>query len=161
MLEGKLTSEIRLIQEKHLGIPASNKAVTTWITGLIYSLIKIIHSQWIYRNEVVHKRTADGLTRVEGANIRIDIRSQLRLGRRGLDDEDKFLVEHTFQEINQCYGEEKKDMVMCHQGCSSCIFSSIGCTSHFFHLIFSFFQTFDIYISLNPSWHSPALRIFF
>ena len=107
-IEGKLTTEIRLIQAKHLDIPASNKTVTKWITGLISYLIKIIHSQWIYRNEVVHKRTADGLKRIEGANIRIAIRSQLKLGPSTLDDEDKFLVNHTFQEINQWHGEEKK-----------------------------------------------------
>ena len=107
-LEGKLTTEIRSIQAKHLGIPASNKTVTKWMTGLISFLLKIIHSQWIYRNEVVHKRTADGLKRIEGANIRIAIRSQLKLGPSTLDDEDKFLVNHTFQEINQWHGEEKK-----------------------------------------------------
>ena len=107
-LEGKLTSEIRVIYARYIGLPTSDTTVTKWITGLISSLLKTIHSQWIYRNEVVHKRNADGLKHVEGANVRIAIRSQLRLGTNGLDDEDKFLVQHTYHEINKWSGEEKK-----------------------------------------------------
>ena len=107
-MEDKLSNEIRPLQATYLNTIPFDKIVTTWITGIISQLIKIIHSQWIYRNEVVHKRTADGLKRVEGANIRIAIRSHLRQGTTGLDDEDKFLVKHTFQEINRWSGDEKK-----------------------------------------------------
>ena len=107
-LEGKVSNEICPLQATYLDTIPSDKIVTTWITGLISHLIKIIRSQWIYRNEIVHKRTADGLKQVEGANIRIAIRSQLRQGTTGLDDEDKFLVWHTYQEINNWSGDEKK-----------------------------------------------------
>ena len=100
-LEGKFASEIRVIQAKYIGLPASDTTVTTWITGLISSLLKTIHSKWIYRNEEVYKRTADGLKHVEGANVRIAIRSQLKIGTNGLDEEDKFLVQNTYHEINK------------------------------------------------------------
>ena len=56
---------------------------------------------------MVHKRNADGLKHIDGANIRIAIRSQLRLVTNEIDDEDKFLVQHTYHEINKWFGEEK------------------------------------------------------
>ena len=40
--------------------------------------------------------------------MRIAIRSHLRQGTTGLDDEDNFLVRHTFHEINSWSGDEKK-----------------------------------------------------
>ena len=78
------------------------------MTKFISQLLHIIHSQRLYRNEVVHRRTKDGLKKSEGAAIRIAIRVQLRLGTQDLDAEDHFLLHHTYEEISTWTGEEKK-----------------------------------------------------
>lgn len=106
-LEVKLTTKIRVIQAKYISLPSSDNKLTKWTTGIFSFLLKTIHSQWINRNKVVHKRNTDGLKYIEGANVRISIRSQLRLVTNGLDDEDKFLVQHTYHKINTWCGEEK------------------------------------------------------
>ena len=77
------------------------------MTHIIAHLLKTIHSKWLYRNEVVHKRTADGRKHVGGKNIRISIRSQLRKGPGGLDVQDKFLLNHSEREINIWSGGNK------------------------------------------------------
>ena len=107
-MEGKITNEIRSFQHKYLISISSSISIHTWISKLISHLLHIIHSQWLYRNEVVHRKTQDGLKRSEGAAIRIAIRVQLRLGRHDLDAEDHFLLHHTYNEISTWSGEEKK-----------------------------------------------------
>ena len=107
-MEGKITTEIRTLQHKHLISISSSIPIQTWITNFISQLLHVLHSQWLYRNEVVHRRTQDGLKRSEGAAIRIAIRVQLRLGIQDLDVEDHFLLHHTYDEISTWSGEEKK-----------------------------------------------------
>ena len=107
-LEGKITTEIRQIQTVHLQNISSDINIDTWIQSLISQLLHFIHVQWLYRNEVVHRKTKDGLKRSEGAAIRIAIRVQLNLGIDDIDEEDHFLLQHTAEEIYQWSGEEKK-----------------------------------------------------
>ena len=107
-MEGKITTEIRHLQHQYLISISSPIPIQQWISNLISQLLHILHSQWLYRNEVVHRRTKDGLKRSEGAAIRIAIRVQLRLGTQDLDVEDHFLLHHTYDEISTWTGEGKK-----------------------------------------------------
>ena len=107
-MEGKLTTEIRLIQEQYLNSISSSTPIQSWISKFISQLLHILHTQWLYRNEIVHTRTSGGLKKSEGAAICIAIRVQLRLGTQDLDAEDHFLLHHTYDEISTWTGEEKK-----------------------------------------------------
>ena len=71
-------------------------------------LLQMVHSQWLYRNEVVHSQSKDGFTKADGAEVRLLIRAQLKMGKEGLDDDHHFLLSHTFTQINSWTGAEKK-----------------------------------------------------
>ena len=107
-VEGKLSTEIRTIQANYLKSTDTTTNIQQWIITVITQLLQMVHSQWIYRNEVVHSRSKDGLTKIEGAEIRLLIRAQLKLGIEGLDEDDHFLLSHTFNQINSWSGEEKR-----------------------------------------------------
>ena len=107
-MEGKISIKLRTKQHNYLQSISSDRAATHWASGLIAELLKMVHTQWIYRTSIVHKRTRDGLKKVEGANLRIDIRAQLHQGIRNLHPKDVFLANHTFQEINTWAGDDKK-----------------------------------------------------
>ena len=106
--EGKISNEFRLIQHEYFVSIGSRKTALHWTAQLISKLLLLIHTQWIYRNAVVHKRTKDGLKRKEGAYIRSKIHQEFALGASQLDKDDRFLMENTEQEILALSGVHKK-----------------------------------------------------
>ena len=86
----------------------STKTALFWTSQLISKLLLLIHSQWIYRNNVVHKRTRDGLKRKEGLYIKSKIYHEMALGMSHLDAEDRFLMNNTEQDILVMTGVEIK-----------------------------------------------------
>ena len=107
-IEGKITTEIRDIQHSYLCSISSRISIDKWIGTFISQLLHLIHSQWLFRNEIVHRKSQDGLSQAEAAQIRIAIRVQLRLGIQNLDEEDHFLLQHTYDDISTWSGIEKK-----------------------------------------------------
>ena len=106
--EGKISNEFRLIQHEYFVSIDSRKTALHWTAQLISKLLLLVHTQWIYRNAVVHKRTKDGLKRKEGAYIRSKIHQEFALGASQLDKDDRFLMENTEQEILALSGVHKK-----------------------------------------------------
>ena len=52
----------------------------TWASELISRLLLMIHTQWIYRNDIVHKRAKDGLNITESTTTNNTIINKLDLG---------------------------------------------------------------------------------
>ena len=106
--EGKISNEFRLIQHEYLVSIDSRKTALHWTAQLISKLLLLVHTQWVYRNAIVHKRTKDGLKRKEGAYIRSKIHQEFALGANQLDKDDRFLMENTEQDILALSGVHKK-----------------------------------------------------
>ena len=106
--EGKISQEFRKVQHEYLDSIDSTKTALFWTSQLISKLLLLIHSQWIYRNNVVHKRTRDGLKRKEGLYINSKIHHEMALGISQLDVEDRFIMNNTAQDILVMTGVEKK-----------------------------------------------------
>ena len=78
-----------------------------WTASLISKLLLMIHTQWVYRNNIVHKRNKDGLKKKERAFTLRKIQQDLTRGPRGLKQEDKFLFDSTFEDLLQLNGIKK------------------------------------------------------
>ena len=106
--EGKISKEFRRIQHEYLVSIDSRKTALHWTAQLISKLLLLVHTQWVYRNAIVHKRTKDGLKRKEGAYICSKIHQEFALGANQLDKDDKFLMESTEQDILALSGVHTK-----------------------------------------------------
>ena len=67
----------------------------------------MIHTQWIHRNGVVHKRKRDGLKVEEGKRISEIIKAALEGGASDLEDLDRYLLDYTLKEIDEWTGTKK------------------------------------------------------
>ena len=106
--EGKISCVFRKLQHEYLVSIDSRKTALQWTSQLISKLLLLVHSQWIYRNSVVHKRTRDGLKKKERAYINSKIHQQFALGDSMLEKNDSFLLGTTTQDILALSGVEKK-----------------------------------------------------
>ena len=55
--EGMVSKHLIELQEAYYGITGSRRSADKWIQGVITQLLQITHTQWIYRNVVVHDKT--------------------------------------------------------------------------------------------------------
>ena len=107
--EGKLSLHFNNIQHIHYTSTDSKRNSISWVSGLIKRLLLIIHDQWVYRNDIVHKRDKDGLKRSEASALRVNIRAQLSFGNQNLDPEDHFLVEYDYDLITSWPATKRKE----------------------------------------------------
>ena len=108
LLEGRMSLQFRRHQKLYYRSTRSRRSVDSWASGLVERLVLLTHSQWIYRNSVVHHREADGLRREEQAELRALIEEQFQLGNEGLPREDIFLLEEDFEEVWKRSGTDKR-----------------------------------------------------
>jgi len=60
-MEGKLASQWQELQKGHYERICSDKSVKKWARGLVMELLQLMHSQWVYRNSIKHKKNRRGL----------------------------------------------------------------------------------------------------
>ena len=66
----------------------------------------MMQKQWIYQNKIVHKCHEDGLKTKEG-EASTEITEILQEGKDDLEEEDKELLDHDWDEIKKWYGIQK------------------------------------------------------
>ncbi len=70
-MEGMISKELVELQKFALVETPSKLTVEKWSKELVIRLLEITHGQWLYRNVMVHDRTAgDLVTRRKGGAIR-------------------------------------------------------------------------------------------
>ena len=74
---------------------------------LVIQLLEITHGQWLYRNVMVHDRTAGDLATKRKEEIRRALEDRLELGEEGLEEDDKFLLEINLDELYTSSGEDQ------------------------------------------------------
>jgi len=85
----------------------SRMSVETWARELVIELLEITHQQWLYRNVVVHDRTAGDLVSHRKEEIREALEEQMELGEEGLAEEDRFLLEINLDKLDNSTGEDQ------------------------------------------------------
>ena len=53
-MEGMISKEMLVIQERHLTLIGSTWNISAWEKGLVVKLLETTHSQWLYRNVHLH-----------------------------------------------------------------------------------------------------------
>ena len=107
-MEGKISKRFRMIQQQHYADNDSKFSSHKWSSDLISRLLLMIHKQWIYRNNVVHKRRKDGLKHKEGMKVKRKIEALCAEGNTMLEPEDTYLMDAPLECIQEWDGIKKK-----------------------------------------------------
>lgn len=107
-IEGKITQSIRHFQANYLRDVSSRRTPNRWTAGLVEQLLTIVHSQWVHRNEIVHRRERDGLRTAEHNQLKTRLEQELARGTDGMDSEDHHLMEKDFASLWALPGSDKK-----------------------------------------------------
>jgi len=106
--EGMVSKHLIELQKDYYGITGSRRSVEKWIRGVITQLLQITHTQWIYRNVVVHDKTVGTLVSDYKCELQKEIDRQLELGVDGLLKEDQFLLEINLGDLESSNGERQE-----------------------------------------------------
>ena len=106
-MEGMLSREVVELQKHALVEVESRLTVDKWAKELVIRLLEITHGQWLYRNVMVHDRTAGDLASKRKEEIRRALEDQLELGEEGLEEDDRFLLEINLDELDTSSGEDQ------------------------------------------------------
>ena len=106
-MEGMLSREVVELQKYALVEVESRLTVDKWAKELVIRLLEITHGQWLYRNVMVHDRTAGDLASKHKEEIRRALEDQLELGEEGLEEDDRFLLEINLDELDTSSGEDQ------------------------------------------------------
>ena len=107
LMEGMISRELVELQKFALIESESRMSVETWAKELVIKLLEITHGQWLYRNVVVHDKTAGEIVSRRKEEIREALEEQLELGEAGLAEEDRFLLEINLDELDNSTGEDQ------------------------------------------------------
>jgi hypothetical protein len=108
LMEGMISKELVELQKYALVETPSKLTVDSWSKELVIRLLEITHGQWLYRNVMVHDKTAGDLVTRRKEEIRREMEEQLVLGEEGLDEEDAFLLEINLDELDSSTREDQE-----------------------------------------------------
>ena len=106
-MEGMISRELVELQKYAVVESGSRMSVEKWAQELVIKLLEITHGQWLYRNVVVHDKTAGDLVTRRKEEIRAALEEQMDLGEEGLAEEDRFLLEINLDELDNSTGEDQ------------------------------------------------------
>jgi hypothetical protein len=106
-MEGMISWELVELQKYALIETESRMSVETWARELVIKLLEITHGQWLYRNVVVHDRTAGELVSRRKEEIREALEEQMELGEEELAEEDMFLPKINLGDLDNSTGEDQ------------------------------------------------------
>jgi hypothetical protein len=92
-MEGRISSKITALQKSHLLLSGSRLSAKSWMSTFISKVLHITHSQWIFRNFMLHDK-AMGYLRLKActdAAVRIDDLMQSRPS--AIPSDSRFLLE--------------------------------------------------------------------
>ena len=124
--EGMVSKHLLELQEVYYGITGSRRSADKWIQGVITQLLQITHTQWIYRNVVVHDKTTGTLVSEYKLELQKEIDRQLEMGAEGLLREDQFLLEINHDDLESSNGERQEYWLLAIQAARKACFLAQG-----------------------------------
>lgn len=106
--QGMVSAQIIAVQADYITVCGEGGTIDKWAKGLVTKLVMMIHSQWLYRNIVVHHRTTGFLISQHKEEIQKEIDRQLEQGGEGLLQEDRFLLEIVLEDLAMTSGEAQE-----------------------------------------------------
>jgi hypothetical protein len=103
-MEGMVCKEIRAIQREHSSVTGLRCNTEYWARDLVTCLLEVTHGQWLYRNVQVHDQISGTLATQWKEELQMEIESQQELGTEGLLEEDCYLAECNFGDLEETSG---------------------------------------------------------
>ena len=92
-MEGRVSNKITSIQRSHLALTGSRMSIKSWMSQFITKLLHITHSQWIFRNFMLHDKTLGFLRLKECTEAAIQIDTLMQSRPSSLPADSQFLLE--------------------------------------------------------------------
>lgn len=92
-MEGRISSKITTLQRKHLALSGSRLPVKSWSAKFISMVLHITHSQWIFRNFMLHDNALGYLRLKEYTDVAIQIDSLMQCRPSSIPTDSHFLLE--------------------------------------------------------------------
>ena len=108
LMEGMISKELVELQKYATVESDSSLTVDKWAKDLVIRLLEITHGQWLYRNVMVHDKSAGDLATRRKEEIRRELEEQLALGGEGLDEDDMFLLEINLDDLDSSTREDQE-----------------------------------------------------
>ena len=98
-MEGRISTKITALQSKHLILTGSRLPVKSWSSRFISMLLHITHSQWIFRNFMLHDSAMGYLRLKEHTEAAIQIDSLMQHRPSSVPSECQFLLEFDVERL--------------------------------------------------------------
>ena len=92
-MEGRVSLKISSLQRSHLTLTGSRLSTKRWMSQFISKLLHITHSQWIFRNFMLHDKSMGLLRLKECTEAAIQINSLMQSRPSSIPAESQFLLE--------------------------------------------------------------------
>lgn len=99
MLEGKITGHFRTIQSRHLRRINARINGQDWVKLFITKLIKISHTQWIFRNLTLHDKNIGHLTQLKRDELADELERLHSLDPADVPKESQFLLDFDIDDL--------------------------------------------------------------
>ena len=106
-MEGMISKEWITIQKDHFNLFGGSVSPAKWAQGLVTRLLEVTHGQWLYENVQVHDTTTGILATQRKEKLQKEIEDPI-LGGRGLEEEDKFLLEINLEDLETTSGDTQE-----------------------------------------------------
>lgn len=98
---GRFPTRVRQYMHAHFQQIDTLRSATSWTRGLVIRLLQVTHDQWLARNEFVHDRVEEGLTREAAQTLQDNIEAQYLEGGDSLLPEDSYLFNPTLAQLQE------------------------------------------------------------
>ena len=100
-MEGRISSHFHRLQYCHLIQAQTTMTAASWTRTFISKLLRITHSQWIFRNFVLHDKTHGLLRFKEQGAILLHLEALSLSDKNDLPKESRFLLEFDIGRLHQ------------------------------------------------------------
>lgn len=92
-MEGRISRHIYRLQRSHLTTSSSHLTAASWMNQFISRVLHITHSQWLFRNFMLHDSAAGYLKLQERTSLAVQIDSLMSAQSSSIPEECRFLLE--------------------------------------------------------------------
>jgi hypothetical protein len=110
--EGHISTHFYKIQTFHLAKSSSLLNVADWTKHFITKILQITHSQWIYRNILLHDKCQGYLHNKRAEELMKEMESLADLAPEDIPEASRFLLKINFTELSKYHPETQKYWIL-------------------------------------------------
>ena len=118
---GRPAQGFREVVERHYAGRRVDRLASTWAKGLAHRLTQMHHDQWLVRNDFVHGKNEEGMTRDARQALWDRIDAEFVEGPDGLEDKDSHLFSHSYSEVMEWTSSDQRQWVLEVEAARKCV----------------------------------------